>query len=914
MKTFNPINSEYTPVVNLDVLNNTFGTLQQNHRKAVEAASQLQASINQIELNDAEAEWKQNKINEVRSIIDNNTEFNNSAGALDDLTYANADILFGPDMIGRIRAQQAYKEFNNKLDKMNIPEAYKDMYRELNPYHYEDKYNDNGQVIEGTKWEPNKNPVNTIPLSDLIVKGISIAAKDAGGSTVTQWLDKNGNVTTNPNEAFDGQIYNTITGKYERLGRDKILKGIKSFIETTPGAKESLRQDWDYAKWNHDKLVNQSENGISIDDATDNNGNLLDENQYLMKRIMPAVEAAEYNHSTTSNSYGNGLATYKAAQMAAANNATRGFDDINNMSISGRNKIIEVQNRNNIDYAGQQSAAFNTVATMFKQLTGAELRNSNPANVGKRINIDHLINKYKIDPVNAKQLKSYIDIYNDCVDNLNIQYNNMNPDDRKYAEFINRLQSGNSFLSSQNGGTKYDDEIIRLKNNTFGNDGVEARIILTSEMRKYVEDTIKAGNVAGLYNLGINFTENNELVVPRDKADLLPLIAKVVNDAEEKANLGAWNTIKDWGNTTFGSYNASNFNMVVLDNQGNIIRNNDNPDKRISYIADDNVLKYGVGNNNTRNLISFANVYNKAMKQNNELNSKYGINPNELYVSTINFDGSNFTEQELFNQFNKGLMDSKTYNARTKYFNDSFEDAVIRNGIYSQAQIYMYDGEIDDNNKFKLNKNYDGIARAIDAEKATTIGNLTKAAFKEGRVTWSPTIIPGTYDNSGKQTYGYNITISPKVDTKGNPIGEPIEYTVVGLGTETAAEMMMAKPEVRAATSTILVGASKQTKILSNSTNTPILGNVTIKGKGNNTFDLNFANIAINNVDADTATKFNIAMEYYKELKNSYDGSGIMNEFQKEVCNYIVNNLTEITNLNTTDVFQLLANDLQYGY
>ena len=94
------------------------------------------------------------------------------------------------------------------------------MYRELNPYSYQDKYDKDGNIIGGTKWTPTSRPVKTVDLSDIITKGISWASAEAGESTVTRWLDENGKLTTDPTKAFDGEYYDATTNSWQRLGRN----------------------------------------------------------------------------------------------------------------------------------------------------------------------------------------------------------------------------------------------------------------------------------------------------------------------------------------------------------------------------------------------------------------------------------------------------------------------------------------------------------------------------------------------------------------------------------------------------------------------------------------------------------------------------------------------------------------------
>ena len=108
MKGFNYINTEYVPTVDLNTLGNTFNTLEQGHKEAIKTASNLQAEMAKLELNEAENEWRQQKISEIQQTIDNNTIFGNSAAALDDIIVKAGNLASDAGMIGRLQAQKDY--------------------------------------------------------------------------------------------------------------------------------------------------------------------------------------------------------------------------------------------------------------------------------------------------------------------------------------------------------------------------------------------------------------------------------------------------------------------------------------------------------------------------------------------------------------------------------------------------------------------------------------------------------------------------------------------------------------------------------------------------------------------------------------------------------------------------------------
>ena len=72
MKGFNPIIRQRVSPVNLETVANAYRELEQGHQKSMQLASQLQTAMAQLPLNEAEDEWRQNKIQQIRNTLDDN--------------------------------------------------------------------------------------------------------------------------------------------------------------------------------------------------------------------------------------------------------------------------------------------------------------------------------------------------------------------------------------------------------------------------------------------------------------------------------------------------------------------------------------------------------------------------------------------------------------------------------------------------------------------------------------------------------------------------------------------------------------------------------------------------------------------------------------------------------------------------
>ena len=310
MRNFQYINREYVPPVDLNVLGQTYSTLEQGHQQAVQTSSDLQAAMAQLELNEAEDAWRQQKINEIKQTIADNTTFGNAYGALDDLIAKKGNLISDPGLLGRLRAQQDYKTYLDNLNKRtDLPEADKEYFREKNQYYYTDKYDDKGNIIGGSKWNPIEQEVSHIPMDKIFTQALTWAAKETGGGQEVTFLDKDGNPTTDPKKSATGDIYTKTSTGWNKLSKDKLNAAITAAINSIPGARESIAQDYKIDKWRYEK------NGENPD-ITDKNGILLTPEQYIDKKINPFVEAATYYNQESKIEYGDALKAQIALSQA----------------------------------------------------------------------------------------------------------------------------------------------------------------------------------------------------------------------------------------------------------------------------------------------------------------------------------------------------------------------------------------------------------------------------------------------------------------------------------------------------------------------------------------------------------------------------------------------------------------------
>lgn len=524
-----PINF-YTPTfrqqvnpIDLNVLAKTYNTLEQGHQQAIQTKSQIDAQLAQLDLNEAEDAWRQEQLNKVRNALTENMQYGNAYSSLDDIVGTYGDITSSPGMIGRLRAQQDYKTYMNNLDKRNdLSEDYKNYYRAVNKYNYQDITDKNGNVIGGSKWTPIDKEVSEIPMNQILNQALQWAAKEQGGGSQTRWLDANGKVTDDITKSVTGEIYSHTKGDWQRLSKAKLAEAVKAVIENTPGAKASLEQDYKIAKWKYDQ------NG-SNPDITDKNGILLTPEQYLAKRIDPFYNAATFYNQSSNTTYGEAW----KAQLALAKQAGLG-------STTQRKQAID-----NLTYKGTPVRIDNFMPAQAQ----AEITSN-------RQSIAGLLNKYNPDININLSTANPDDIRTSIMTNIT------NPSDRTYAlsylndiidnqEYINSLKVGksqdsidgfdtyNSIISlSDLPSNKYSDTYSKYVNQIFGDSSAIRQYFNNDDV--YNSFISALGGEKKAASLGIRFGSDGNgyryAELPKDYHKSIYSFGKAVKEAEDIRN------------------------------------------------------------------------------------------------------------------------------------------------------------------------------------------------------------------------------------------------------------------------------------------------------------------------------------------------------------------------------------------
>lgn len=857
------INYQYTETpyvdpINLEILGKTYDTLEEGHHKAVEAESALKAQIANLPLNEAEDGFKQALLNDLNITIEENTRFGNKYSALDDIVRVNGDISSNPGLIGRLKAQEDYMAFQDALDKAEIPDAYKEMYRELNPYSYQDKYDKDGNVIGGTKWTPTSRPVKTIDLSDIITKGISWASAEAGGSTVTRWLDENGQLTTDPTKAFDGEYYDATENSWQRLSRDKILAGIQAAIESTPGAKESLEQDYKFAEWKHNKLVNENNGQLVISDITDERGMKLTPQEYLMKRIEPAVYAKEYYNSVTKTTYGAGLASYRKAQAAAAA-AEKDYTDFLESTTNGVPITFEIDP--GADAISNKNTAIARINELVETATGKNplLKLGTTEKIGNKF--DDILNDPNVDAETKLELRNYILLHDEAATNLESFMKDMGVD-KELFEFTTRMEGGGQLIA---GATKYDDKMLE---NLSMLQNEKGEIVIEFEEGDRIKDEVmnilNGGNYDGYKNLGIEFT-NTGIIISKNNINSAPMIFAILDAAQEQRNIGFFTTIG-----------------AVFDQYDYFTNGNDS--------GPYNAIVSGIGQS-----------YRHLMEQKKELYKKYTPSASSITTSTLLYSGGTWNQKELDRQYEQGLITEQQYNIKSKRFKEAKED-FINHHQYAQGKVYA------------LNEKSNTLTEVVDSGDRINIGvNIMKANQNSKiKLDFTPGIAEGLTDANGNPVTGYYVSFID-VDKDGNPKSGNKgvhAYFVPTLINEDIQREISSQPSVRANTDLVRIGNAKEYKDLYRTSD---LRGTSIQGIQSGVYEIKFLNHSVN-VDETSASAFLTSIYTYQGIKNMVASGIPISPKHQPVLDNCIYTIAQCTGLSPEAVAQEISRSISQYY
>lgn len=846
MKSYEIVKTEDAPLIDLNTLKNTYDNLQQKHDATIEAASKLKQSISQLDFNENDDAFKNQLIYNIEDVINKNNQYGNVSSAYNDIIRMSGDIISNPSVIGRLKANQQYKAFIDEIDKSDMSDDYKDYFKENNQYYYEDKFDNKGNIIGGSTWTPTTAPTKIIPLSELVTKGIQRAAEDEGYSKVTRWLDKDGNITTNQNEAFDGEIFDTITQTWRKLDRNKIVQSIKTIIDETPGARESIKQDYDIVLWKYEKNNKDISNEVMQSDILDDKGEILTPQQYLDKKLNNAAAIAEYNNSKYDRSFGNGLKSYKAAQKNLSDDKNIDNDKFNFIQTLSSSSGVQLKVKVNV---GEEASI--KKAQMFEviknTLSNAGIDYGSLANTYEDIE-NFIANNNNIDSNLLSELNAYLGVYKEQ-DTILKKHLEQIPEG-KIDDYMGSMRLLNGEPLDANS-SKLESNILNRVNKIYS--GAEnTRLVFDDEtdFNKLISLLTNNGETS-IESLGLNI-QNQTLNIPKSASNLLPLISNIINanfSSNDYSPKGIYLNYKDTKNLINGAttqtFQGGSYKTPVSD--------------RVSAFNGLNIY------------------YNQANSIITRYSEDYELNDKDVIVPLQLVGDKTWSNNHLKFLYNTGQIDATQYEKNQKDLDDIVYN-MIESSNYNDYRIF----------KAKSGK---GIAEEISLEKRIEEGEIIKAAARNKDIV----IIPATAEiatDAISGLGGYYIQTFEGESGKKTPSDV---YYIPGFGNENAREELLNTPDAIISNKLSIYRKTNSPLYINNVSNNRVFGDVILDPINENSYNVEIFGRTkeINAVDAKDLYKsiytVNSIIEGLKSHANLINNVEGKNDKEK-VMNYILSN------------------------
>lgn len=742
MNIINYIQRQQVNPIEVGAFDKAATTLQQGHKEAVKAASDLELAIAKLDLNEKEDAFRAAKLNQIKDTIRANTIYGNSYGALSKIIESQGSILGGADMIGRLKAQAEYKQYQDTLDKrQDISQDVKDRFKEMNPYYYADKIDKKtGEIIGGTKWSPNSTPVEGVDMSKVASMALQLAAKESGSSNKTTWLDADGNPTSDYRKSVTGAVFNVTTQSWEQLSEEKIQQGIRAALGLVKGAKASAKQDYETAVWKYNKNKKADKNYVGDSDIIDEDGHIRSFDQYMDHMFMPMIKAASYRNVTVNSDYKDGyekqLAYYKAAAQAqqAAAAAAAGYGANGDL---GSKADPNAGDQGTIDVESNPYPEIVTREASTNQYLLSTIKKAAAGKIGWLKDVDSyfdIMNHYggagpgtSMNKLMQELHKAGVsinkDTYNTLQNNASAYYTynqqkrlmnaGLNEDDKK------KLSSGISLNTNhfKKGHNSSEDDVVDLINKLKTNSDKavitirpEAATALNNIRPNYFQDSgfQAVRQTDGSYTVTVNKNQYESF-------------ARVMGDierADSSAHTGFFSTIGGFFRREGGGYNVE------------------------YYKNGENVFNVGGGFGTLgKKYNNLVDDYTDVARNRLGKVSKTGV------MSVQHFAAPTFTQVQLEDAYNRGQINEKEYRQKVTNATNAV-NAHLSGGALNYGMIY----NADDNNHFTKSQN---------PEDAGALINYAMNNFRKNVTVNAGEIPIGTMiKGRSVPTAGYFISIS----------------------------------------------------------------------------------------------------------------------------------------------------------
>lgn len=669
------IQREYIPEQNLEVLSNTLNARNTFHNEAVKASSELKQAIAQLNLNESEEGFRNQLIADVEKTLANNATMGDYAASYDDMIKLSGDIVANPALISKLKAQQEYETFIKQIDaRTDLPQHYKDYYKAQNKY-YEGEYDEAGNWIKGTKWEPTKTAAQNIDKNKIFDEALKRISPDKGTYQITTWMDSKGNIVNQYQPDAKLVRYNTATYTYEEVKSEDIKKAIDEVIAANPLYADSLKQDYEIAKYD---LLNKNKDALfNVDNGT---GGPITFDQFVDRMFDDSAKSKAYRHTEwKKDDFNKNLHKHMAAIGAIGNPVSPNSPYTN----TGETAIYK-DNTNVLNFANVKKGN-DEIKKALSDLTyipDGVISQTNLTNFdGFKKNIDNLLSKGTINQEqydNAlrtfkhKQFKYKEEIHN------NRKYNDAQKGTKGYDanEFYADLLYGQFKPESER--SNFYNRLVKewstIEHGLFGNNGEAIYIQFgNNAVLKDFKTRITENNLSDY----VNFDENGA-TISRSNNNIVPTIAGIYLQSMQEGYKGkplrkVWNRIT--GN------NSSNGDIIYRINENGKYQHLHDNALNSQYAVQQSILKRGT----IPEAVAASNVFGKIMAFIPGISQLKGLGQHGFMYDSRDVMGHSV---KFLNRINN--YDDKQTMVESPIYNLSYNAGTVE-GIIADAKIQQGD-------------------------------------------------------------------------------------------------------------------------------------------------------------------------------------------------------------------------------
>lgn len=317
---------------NIEALSQALNKIDERSDKAIQQKSAITNAIGQLKLNAAEDKWKYDYAKRIEQKINDAAQYGDYSRALDVATELAGSATSSPEVIGRIRANEAYEKKKGEVESLAnsgvISGLTKERWLAQNKYAYEDIRDANGNIVGGTDWKAGWDPVKKVDMSRLVTLAGQLAApvKRATSSTSQRSVSDeqgigNGGTSTPEGLRSVKTGYSTSSGssfQRETLTKQKIDEVYNKLFALDPDNMNALIQQFDDVQWKFNQLKDELSTTTdpekrktlqnSIDsfsnDIYDANGQPLKVKEYMLSKIGVITKNMAYDNTSVSHTSG----------------------------------------------------------------------------------------------------------------------------------------------------------------------------------------------------------------------------------------------------------------------------------------------------------------------------------------------------------------------------------------------------------------------------------------------------------------------------------------------------------------------------------------------------------------------------------------------------------------------------------